>query len=407
MKTPLRPLLLLVLSCFFQLAMGQNGTLFTVGANQGRAYAISFPSGASTVIDSSATSDIARNRGKLFLAGDLQQGNRSLKVFNEKDLTFESTILNADARWVEPWDDRVVVAADQPPFLRIYDTKAGHQQVTTILQDTSIVDQTPVDLLVADSRAYLLLQDRVVVVDLDLEDTLAVVRLSPHWAFAAFPQYLAASPDDIYVYYDYATGAIRSSLMTINRRTLESDSALFADGFGSFFAPVWAKDKLLCYDFPTFYSPQQGFMPTVSIERNAPIAYDPVSDQAFLISLTSTPSIFVEGQSPSSGITLGEAVRRAWFFPESTTSIENPLESVVLRVFPNPASDDLWINLTSLSDVASVSVFDATGREWINQPISNGVDQIALSVNELPRGGYFLSAFTQDREWVSTPFVKW
>jgi len=75
--------------------------------------------------------------------------------------------------------------------------------------------------------------------------------------------------------------------------------------------------------------------------------------------------------------------------------------SLNVRLWPNPAADDLCIQ--SESAIEFLQIFDATGRELSAPVVSEG--QVCVSVRHLPPGLYFLSLRSGGKVW-SGKFVK-
>jgi hypothetical protein len=68
----------------------------------------------------------------------------------------------------------------------------------------------------------------------------------------------------------------------------------------------------------------------------------------------------------------------------STTTVElvtatEPLLAPTVRVYPNPASDRIWIELTNLPKPVTVQVVDLTGRLLSQQRTSEPVAEIGLT----------------------------
>lgn len=67
-----------------------------------------------------------------------------------------------------------------------------------------------------------------------------------------------------------------------------------------------------------------------------------------------------------------------------------------LRVFPNPASDKLWVDLGPLAEGGSYRLTDTYGRLYARGVLSVPTTEIAL--NDLPPGTYWLQVFTADEQ---------
>jgi hypothetical protein len=70
-------------------------------------------------------------------------------------------------------------------------------------------------------------------------------------------------------------------------------------------------------------------------------------------------------------------------------SVEEVTENSDWRVFPNPANDVLYIQITNPADYLNISLRDLTGK-LISENLVSGKNSIALNVNELAAGMYIL-----------------
>ena len=64
-------------------------------------------------------------------------------------------------------------------------------------------------------------------------------------------------------------------------------------------------------------------------------------------------------------------------------------------MYPNPASDNLTIQLASSSEIATVNFYDYTGRLALSKDISTNDNKI--DVNNLASGVYILKVVTEDK----------
>lgn len=80
--------------------------------------------------------------------------------------------------------------------------------------------------------------------------------------------------------------------------------------------------------------------------------------------------------------------------PLSINDLEN--EFPVISVFPNPATDQIYID----GDIASVKLFNLTGQEMIS------TNSKTIQVGHFPSGVYLVNAITSKGTLVRTRFVK-
>ncbi|MBK8735579.1 MAG: T9SS type A sorting domain-containing protein [Saprospiraceae bacterium] len=80
-----------------------------------------------------------------------------------------------------------------------------------------------------------------------------------------------------------------------------------------------------------------------------------------------------------------------WF----TTSIDDPTIMSGLKIYPNPASDILWLRIERIGASKHVLVFDLNGKEIRKYPIVEGVTNIPTG--EIENGFYILTS--DDKSW--------
>ncbi|MBI5217573.1 MAG: T9SS type A sorting domain-containing protein [Bacteroidia bacterium] len=74
------------------------------------------------------------------------------------------------------------------------------------------------------------------------------------------------------------------------------------------------------------------------------------------------------------------------------TSVESLAVNSDISLFPNPASDNIYINNLNASESYVIKVYDLLGKELKNVSVKNST-QAFLPVNELNNGFYFFSVF--------------
>ncbi|NUM50544.1 MAG: T9SS type A sorting domain-containing protein [Flavobacteriales bacterium] len=90
----------------------------------------------------------------------------------------------------------------------------------------------------------------------------------------------------------------------------------------------------------------------------------------------------------------------------NTTGInENKVQTEGLRVYPNPASNNVTIEWSKELQVQSLAVFDYLGREVLNEKLSNNTHSLQLDVSALPQGMYFLHLQTE-KDLQTAKFIK-
>lgn len=77
--------------------------------------------------------------------------------------------------------------------------------------------------------------------------------------------------------------------------------------------------------------------------------------------------------------------------------------TITLRLWPNPANDELWLDLGDHADAAIITLGDGTGRAHRVPHERAGTDEVRLGLHELEPGVYSITA--QDGEWIRSARV--
>lgn len=125
------------------------------------------------------------------------------------------------------------------------------------------------------------------------------------------------------------------------------------------------------------------------------------NDFVFTNNLTSLPVIWANGTSTT--YAYHGAARGATVVSFETTLSTTDTESLDFNTFPNPASDQLNIQLPSDSNDASVQFYDFAGRLVLSTKVS--AINAAVNVSDLNKGIYLLKV-TSNGQIGSQKFIK-
>lgn len=398
---------LLVLSFAFAQPVGQ--LYIQSGANRTAELSyIDYPSGTRHNIDFRETTDLVASPEFLYASALYNDGE--VYVYDRSNHQRTMTLQNTDAKWLDLWGEKLVVASTKAPYLRVYDPAQGYAQSFSLL-DSTIMPYTGLDLLVADDRAYVLLGDQLVIVDLDLEDTLAVIPTPPPYLNQNQNTSLTDGGDYIYINVDYATGAIRSSLLKVNKMTLQVETAYHSEMYANIFPPVAVGDSVFVlqnfshYDLSedslkVIFGPSQYFFYVVE--------HDPISEAIFTYGgvLAPTEVVFHHGSTVSPGVPV-MGLNHAYFAQSSTTAIDDDgFEKIALQTYPNPTADFLQLAWNEQQRIEKMRIINPKGQVVWEKRYDRFLQNTQIDVRELSHGGYFLEIQYQDNKDTKA-FVKW
>ncbi|MFK7969938.1 MAG: T9SS type A sorting domain-containing protein [Bacteroidia bacterium] len=405
---------LITLSLFLLILAGQliaqspAGDLYTFGS--GSTYYITYPAATSHALDSLGATNMTNSGAKLYTswAKENRHGIASYDLSTHQRLDSSSLHPAID---VDVWDNMLVVTSHEAPFLRVVNPVLQYQPRFELLDSAFM---RPIETLVHDDRAYVLFGDRVAVVDLDLEDTLAVIRTDtvPQFWATLYNLNIAEVGGQVFIYGEYATGAIRSAILEIDVNTLTVHQAEHVEFDGFIGRPVAGDQKLYVYRYPAHFDLNADSLvrPATSPVPNdyAPIAYDAISKTVFLrgrpIAAGFVP--FVTVQNGQAGATMNlKPHTKGHFVSLQTINGIDAEHRFQYAVGPNPTADVLDVSFPAPTKVFRYRVTDSRGRTLLaGNPTGNRGFQVDL--RSLPRGGYFLEIQSNEGN-VSEPVVKW
>lgn len=404
-------------------AQSPTGDLYVFGQNE--LQYVSFPAGTTNTLDSLGATNATNSSTRLYTSFSYELTNpRSISYgIASYDLATHQRIDTSTqhpAVDVDVWDNMLVVTTNQAPFLRVVDPAMQYQSRFEVL-DSSFTT-SPLETLVLDDRAYVLFADKVAVVDLDLEDTLAVIRTDtiPRFWTTAYNWSLEAANGQVLIYAEYATGAIRTTLMKIDPATLTASQVAHME-FQMSWHPVAAGDEVFAYRYPSFYDTNTDslYIDSTSYVPGTtsftPLAFDAQSQAIFALGIVEVNGrmplmVFPKGQlppNPSSRANIASNSRtyRGYWVPLSVINGLDQTTSFQFSVHPNPTPDMLEVNFPAPTEVYRYRMLDASGRTLL-AGIPQGNRGFRIDLRDLPRGGYFLEIQSEEGT-VSEQVVKW
>lgn len=377
----------------------------TAGATLGY---IDYPTEQYQIIETIQSSDLVASNEYLYAAGGFHQD--AIFVYDRATHQRTLTLNNTQAQWLDLWGDQLVVASREAPYLRVYDPVQGYTETFSLL-DSTVMPYGALDLLVVDDRAYVLLGASLVIVDLDLEDTLAVIPTPPPYLNQNQNTTLTDAGDYIYITVDYTTGGIRSSLLKVNKMTLQVDLAYHTEQYVNTFPPIAVGDSVFVlqnfshYDLSddslyAIFGPSQYF--------HSVVEYDPISESIFTYGgvVAATDIQFHIAGQVSANVPL-PGLSHIHFAQSSTTAIDdNGFEYISLEAYPNPTSDFLKLAWNEQQRIEKMRIINPKGQIVWEKNYNQFLQTAQIDVRELSHGGYFLEVQYEDNK-ATKAFVKW
>jgi len=140
----------------------------------------------------------------------------------------------------------------------------------------------------------------------------------------------------------------------------------------------------------------------------SPYSYQWSDGQNGMTANNLTPGDYQVTVSDANGCSMTEAVT----IKGTQTSVNKPAPKDNARLYPNPANEQLVVQLPSSRGMSQLTIIDATGRTIRTQNIRNcdnghssGVCKKALDISQLPGGLYLLKAHNENGDIMNDKFL--
>lgn len=281
----------------------------------------------------------------------------------------------------------LVAGYDQAPFLRVHNRTTGALQFSF---PQSAIDKAPIDVETHSIAAYVLDQDSVWPFDLDFMQPLPPIPTPELYTGLGYNTYLLKNADSLFVVTSYATGAPRHSVFVLDPYTKQVDTLYHKEFFDFFGIPFYADQKIIANHYLHFYDiSTDSFYSFITFEPLFSVAFDEKSNNLFYIDLmTSNLNVGPLPMGFTASVSLGSyqhiSGERALFHPVEPTGIEDPTAESLVKVSPNPASEQIQIEGT---EPLEVSIYNIQGQQVTSRTIKS---TSSISIEEWPSGLYLL-----------------
>jgi hypothetical protein len=109
-----------------------------------------------------------------------------------------------------------------------------------------------------------------------------------------------------------------------------------------------------------------------------------------------TQRIFQDSWSSATG-TLTDRVKEVYsnFQTFNIAGVKDLLPETAVNVYPNPAIDQIQIQITENKGAFTATVADVTGKTWLTKTFQSGQEN-AVNIEALPKGVYLLQLQTEN-----------
>ena len=319
---------------------------------------IEYPEETFSVVDTIQLEDVAAGDARLYAASYI-----GVIIYNTTDLQAVDTLPGAYARSLAVWNGNLAVASIAHPFFRVYDAQS-HSLLFSL--DSTKVSYTPSEILIDNDKAYLMLSNTVVVVDLALQDTLAGVATPHPYPSQGYNYFMVDGGDDLYIDVEYATGALRFSMLRMNKSSYFVETVFHREGYSNYSQPVVAGDWIYLLGFDSHYDIALDSLFISADQSPLCLEFDEGSEAVFLYynNLMNGIGYFASG-SFSDTILIQGYLAKALFVPEANDTVNGIIQTAVnsVKAYPNPFSEGLNIEFELSEDSwVKLEIFNIAGE---------------------------------------------
>lgn len=337
-----------LLACLaFSVGFGQtlpSGKLFLLSprpAYEGL-YVIQYPALRLDTVEASPITDFSLNEQFLYTArGRSYLDSAGIDQFSLPALEKTDSLRHLPVDQLATWQDYLLLTTGKPPYVSVVDPQHGWSTVFSL--DSTKVTSPPADLQTAGDTAFLLLGASVMLVSLSQQDTLGTIATLPPYLNQHMNRYLVQSPGAFWIGVQYATGAIRSSLLRMDKSSLQVSTAYHLEGGDSWYPPVPFQDRVYVYNALSYYEIGTDSLHYTGTLSSIVVAADELSETRFVWE-GQMDSIRTEMENGlSSMVHFPGEVRVAAFHPESVAQGIAFKPREVFQVFPNPTARSIQL----------------------------------------------------------------
>lgn len=344
---------------------------------------IQFPNEQLFFIDSIEIDGMIWADNKLIVTDD--------KIFSYELPNFQKNILinTNNALNLAKSNDFLAVTKAYSPYFEVY-SFLNKNLLFSI--DSNKINKPINDLLLSSNRAYLLLDDKIVVFDLIVQDTLAVISTDIHpFSFLAYNEYLFERDNKIYIEVEIATGVPRFCLLSLDKNTLKLSLVLFKEGVDTPFKSVLADDIVYMSTYPSNYNfNTDSFYYYQNQYYNYALEFDKSSKSVFVYNPINLTLNYWFQNNFSNNMNIPSFINYSLFVDESGTVIKTPeISDLEISIYPNPANKYLNIHLNKRIYVEQISITDIKGQKTIYD-IQSFTDEYKIDIENLIDGVYIV-----------------
>lgn len=358
---------------------------------------IQYPQNQYNVIDTTDLDDMIIINDKLLITND--------KVYFYDINTLSKTdSVNTNSAYMLSYDNnKLIVSKNEAPYFEVYDLIS---KTLIFSLDTNKVKFKPIDILADMGKAYLLYDTTVLIIDLNLQDTIAnITAIYSAW----FPSYnlnLINKGNKIYINVGIATGAPRFAILSLDKTTLQIENVLFQEFIEAPYEPVLVNDKIYMSSFPSYYDIiADTFIYNPDNLWTYPLCFDEASNTIFLYKPSGFKVNYYNNNTFSAEVTIPSYINKAVYYNEGGVNIaENNSGTADVKIYPNPTGNDLNIMLPSENMIKGIRITALNGNSYICI-VNSIVSQKKIDISHLSDGIYLIEIQFENQTYKSK-FIK-
>ena len=326
------------------------------------------------------------------IAGDsIYVADSEVRIYNRVTEQLVDSISGVDASRLSVWDNHLLTIANAKPFLRVFDRNSNSMLYAI---DSLKLTYKPVDFLITDNRAFILLYDSVLVLDLVTQDTLLKFHTPHPFPFSGQNQHILEINNIIYVDVYYATGAPRFSLIQIDKSNYNVTTTFHFEGAEYFSRPVSTLDSIFLGSYNSHYRISLDTFFSAPMNFLTPLTFDSESDELFVFDSQNTSILNYSFGTLNGSFPVSNYIKQATFVSDVQTGIGTSPDPENISIYPNPSTGELFVQLKNELPVARIVVCDISGKEVFRKKLTNSENILRLDFSNLSAGFYTMEITT-------------
>ena len=352
---------------------------------------IEYPSVQYSVIDSTTLTDFLIYNNMIYIAND------NIYVYNVNSFQKEDSILNTTVNQLVLWNNKLVFSSIAPPHFRVCNIDSTYNIAFVI--DTPIIKAMPMDFIISGDWAILAIDTNLVIVDMLIHDTLAVVGIDAPLKWAGYGSRLIEANNVVFVDLEYYTGAPRFSFVRLDKLNFKTDSVFHVEMNMNVYKPQAVNERIYLTEYPSYYDTNTDSLFLYGFYSPFAIEHDSSTGCIFVYNDINCEILCYDDTVAISNIAIQGHFKKALWHPQITSSIFSNDHNNGFNIYPLPCKDQLKIDFPEKIFLWYISIYNVNGQQVYYETLKDKYSSLVVNFSNYKTGIYFITIATGEGKY--------